>query len=675
MTTGIRAAGSSNAPARPPLAVVARVAAIELQSLAAKQRGSQPSKWRAIVAPLLGVALMAALVHEWVLRAGIEIGRGPLDPLTRVAPIFVAILCWDLCRRVERATTDRPPATWLITLPLPPRAVAAGRLLAHGLSGPLISVGLPLMLATVAYDERGPQELWLLGTPFVWAATSELLARSLAGVASRAETATGLLRRASAVGGGLTALVTWLLVGMMGTPDGQTLRSIGHLGVAALGLAGGALGRGLVAPIAALLAAAALSQALRRVPARPAAGLLPGHPATLAPLAGAGLGRWAIEMAALCALVVVSRSAGSTPGPALTWLAAAAPAVALAARVAVRSGQLLSLFAPSGVDPIRALLPASAVAALLAGFGSTILILVAGMPPEVALRQAPLLMATVAAVVPILMLGWNGLPSATTSPILLGLAVVAPMFLYLGAVPHAPGVVLLGMVGVAGLTWGRLRADYPSLNDPRQARRRPDGLDAALLIPAAGILHSVLLVVLVFAGDEVGRVPSTGFLIALGFLIMRVLPVTAALQAGGQLGRGLGQKRVAWLWFPALFLAGVASQTALLATVASVRPPLDWLRGSVLQILDIVVLGPLLEEWLFRGVALVALGRAVGARAAIVILAAAFAGIHLTGPWHLLFLLGLVFGVIADRGGWKLAAAAHAGGNLAVVGWALVGSQ
>jgi membrane protease YdiL (CAAX protease family) len=91
-------------------------------------------------------------------------------------------------------------------------------------------------------------------------------------------------------------------------------------------------------------------------------------------------------------------------------------------------------------------------------------------------------------------------------------------------------------------------------------------------------------------------------------------------------------------------------------------------RMAVLLIL--VVVAPLTEELLFRGVLLARLRRSMSANSAIAISAAVFAGIHLIDPNALfvvpgLFVIGLVLGYQALKTGRiGLAVMTHAGVNL-----------
>ncbi|MDJ0961294.1 MAG: CPBP family intramembrane metalloprotease [Acidimicrobiia bacterium] len=92
--------------------------------------------------------------------------------------------------------------------------------------------------------------------------------------------------------------------------------------------------------------------------------------------------------------------------------------------------------------------------------------------------------------------------------------------------------------------------------------------------------------------------------------------------------------------------------------------------GRVLLFISFVIVGPLGEEIVFRGVLLAWLSRRMGPTAAVFVSAAAFGLIHWEGPDTVapvvgLFLIGLVLGYAAIRqGNLSLALWIHAGVNL-----------
>lgn len=92
--------------------------------------------------------------------------------------------------------------------------------------------------------------------------------------------------------------------------------------------------------------------------------------------------------------------------------------------------------------------------------------------------------------------------------------------------------------------------------------------------------------------------------------------------------------------------------------------------GRVLLFISFVIVGPLGEEVVFRGVFLAWLSRRMGPMAAVLVSAAAFGLIHWEGPDTVapvvgLFLIGLVLGYAAIRyGNLSMALWIHAGVNL-----------
>lgn len=112
----------------------------------------------------------------------------------------------------------------------------------------------------------------------------------------------------------------------------------------------------------------------------------------------------------------------------------------------------------------------------------------------------------------------------------------------------------------------------------------------------------------------------------------------------------LGTRVAAWVW-------GVAAQAT------GIRPPVGvdsgltdvfgaGVLGLTLSILLVVIVAPLAEEMLFRGVLLSALGSRWGLGIALVVQAIVFAAYHFT-PWLLVptFVLGLACGWLTQRRG------------------------
>lgn len=104
--------------------------------------------------------------------------------------------------------------------------------------------------------------------------------------------------------------------------------------------------------------------------------------------------------------------------------------------------------------------------------------------------------------------------------------------------------------------------------------------------------------------------------------------------------------------------------------VADIAGDAATITERIAVLLVLVVVAPLLEELIFRGVLLSRLRRSMSANAAIVVSAAVFAGIHLIDPDAAfvaagLFVIGLVLGYQSLRTGRiGLAVMTHAGVNL-----------
>lgn len=130
-----------------------------------------------------------------------------------------------------------------------------------------------------------------------------------------------------------------------------------------------------------------------------------------------------------------------------------------------------------------------------------------------------------------------------------------------------------------------------------------------------------------------------------------------------------------WRRFALGAASGFASYPAWVAFVAVIGlgtgmlprsggPPTPW---ALLDWLPILVLAPLFEELLYRGLVLPALRRRLGALPAVVVTSALFAAPHLE-PWQMLgtFCIGLALGsVFVVTGDVWLCVALHAGLNLA----------
>lgn len=181
---------------------------------------------------------------------------------------------------------------------------------------------------------------------------------------------------------------------------------------------------------------------------------------------------------------------------------------------------------------------------------------------------------------------------------------------------------------------------------------------------------------------------STGSLVAL-WVAARRRGITHLARATGlvlhvgdlwALAAGMGlQIGVALLFAPflrLLFPEGPPEQ-AVADLVASSRGPAE----VVMVVLAVVILAPVVEEMLYRGVLLSRLRRSMGPTPAVVVSASAFASVHLLDPNAVaavpgLFVVGLVLGwVTVRRGDLSLAVPIHAGVNLTAVVLLLYGQD
>lgn len=167
------------------------------------------------------------------------------------------------------------------------------------------------------------------------------------------------------------------------------------------------------------------------------------------------------------------------------------------------------------------------------------------------------------------------------------------------------------------------------------------------LLPGASVLASLLLSELVFG--------TTGFLAVM----------LAARRTGGlaDLGLASGAPLRAFLVAPLLYAPWFFVSGGLGAAWAHLCRSLGWeeqqeilrlileLQGGrlVLAALVAVLLGPLLEELLFRGFLQSALTRVAGARGALVISSALFAALHGVAGLPVLFALSLFLGWLQLR--------------------------
>lgn len=208
--------------------------------------------------------------------------------------------------------------------------------------------------------------------------------------------------------------------------------------------------------------------------------------------------------------------------------------------------------------------------------------------------------------------------------------------------------------------------------------------DAAIVF-FAGLAGSIVGVVFASAADV-----SEFTLLAVGLVsqALAALGVAAYLSASrgtGQWDRDFGlsinPKHVWWLSAGLILQIAVALIVGplieLLApedppqqSIADVAEGLEGGASTLVFLFLVVVVAPLVEELIFRGMLLSRLRRSMSPRAAIILSAGVFAGVHLIDPNALyavpgLFLIGLVLGWAALKyGDLSVPIFLHAGVNL-----------
>lgn len=106
------------------------------------------------------------------------------------------------------------------------------------------------------------------------------------------------------------------------------------------------------------------------------------------------------------------------------------------------------------------------------------------------------------------------------------------------------------------------------------------------------------------------------------------------------------------------------------AEAARLLAEVSGLGAQILSVLALVVLGPIAEEIMFRGMLLPRLSRSMGKHAAVVVSSAIFASVHLVDPNTIyglpgLFVIGIVLGYMAvASGNLSLPIFGHIGVNL-----------
>jgi len=221
-------------------------------------------------------------------------------------------------------------------------------------------------------------------------------------------------------------------------------------------------------------------------------------------------------------------------------------------------------------------------------------------------------------------------------------------------------------------------------------------LPDVLVVVVVGILGSVLgsVVVLLAAGDVLTPVGFTVVFVAQTIASLLAIAVLSRIRGTGNPFADVGvaiHGRDLWA-----ILAGVGLQLGVGVVIAPLLhllfpqgPPEQTVariageaRGPVqigLMLAGVVVLAPVVEEMIYRGMLLSRLRRSMGTVWAVLAAAAVFAGMHLLDPNALavvpgLFLIGVVLGFLAvRRDDLSLAILTHAGVNLTGILFILFG--
>ncbi len=188
-------------------------------------------------------------------------------------------------------------------------------------------------------------------------------------------------------------------------------------------------------------------------------------------------------------------------------------------------------------------------------------------------------------------------------------------------------------------------------------------------------------------------IEDTGFAVLVVSLPIQAAATLATLVLLGRRHAGVwfpAQVGLAWRWGDAAWIAaGLALQILVAVVVGSLlnllpgepsqqqvvevasEVPRDWVLVVVFALL--VVVAPVVEEIVYRGVLLSRLRRSMGPWPAILVAAGAFAAIHLVDPAAVyavpgLFLIGVALGWLAlSTGDLGVPIAVHAGVNLTAV--------
>lgn len=218
------------------------------------------------------------------------------------------------------------------------------------------------------------------------------------------------------------------------------------------------------------------------------------------------------------------------------------------------------------------------------------------------------------------------------------------------------------------------------------AERRPWRVRDGVLALLGGLVATVIALVAVASGglgvtDLFGVVvpaQSVGTLAVVALLARRRTPWRQALRGSVTPGDAIGlligaglqiALSLAAALFLEFFLRRPTPTQEVVGLAAEAVSAVDW----VLVVLGVVILAPLAEEVVFRGIILRALEERRGRRPAVYLSAAGFAVIHLLDPNAIvavpfLFVLGIVLGnQVIRTGRLGRAVMIHAGFNLVTV--------
>lgn len=202
-----------------------------------------------------------------------------------------------------------------------------------------------------------------------------------------------------------------------------------------------------------------------------------------------------------------------------------------------------------------------------------------------------------------------------------------------------------------------------------------------------GSLVAIVVAIAINGGEELADVPllivsSVGQ----GLVMAAILMYLSRVRGAGSWEIDFGLKFEAKDWLGLLYGMGLQLAVTLLVLaplfwlfqiddpaqqdVAGIAAGAETIATRIGVLLVIVVVAPLVEELLYRGVLLARLRRSYSAHRSVVVSAAVFAGIHLIDPNAIyvvpgLFVIGLVLGYQAlQTGRIGLSIMTHAGVNL-----------